>query len=80
MKEFVGNPCVLCFRKFPVATKFMDKKGGSLKTFRRNFFCVTVAKIFIGELFSVPLYSGIELYYASEGYVTIFRRKFYVSQ
>ena len=27
-KKFVGNTSVLCFRKFPVAKKFLDKKGG----------------------------------------------------
>ena len=30
---------MLCFRKFPVAKKFMDKRGGgSIKIFLRNFF------------------------------------------
>ena len=32
------------------------------------------------EPFSVSLISGIENFYASEGYVTIFRRKFFVSR
>ena len=38
-KKFVGNACVLCFRKFPVAKGFMDKKGGggSIKVLRGNF-------------------------------------------
>ena len=26
-KNFEGDPSMLCFRKFPVAKKFMDKKG-----------------------------------------------------
>ena len=43
-------------------------------------FCLTVPKNFVGEPFSVSLISGIEKFYASEGYVTIFRRKFFVSQ
>ena len=30
--------------------------------------------------FSVPLMSGIEKFYASEGFVTIFPRKFFVLQ
>ena len=34
----------------------------------------------VGEPFSVSLVSGIEKIYASEGYVTIFRRKSFVSQ
>ena len=27
-KILFGNPSVLCFKKFPVAKKFMDKQGG----------------------------------------------------
>ena len=34
-------------------------------------FCLTVPKKFVGEPFSVSLFSGIEKCYASEGYVTI---------
>ena len=37
-------------------------------------------KNFVGEHFSVSLISGIEKYYASEGCVTIFRRRSFVSQ
>ena len=37
-------------------------------------------KNFVGEPFSVSLISGIEKIYVSEGYVTIFRRNFFVSQ
>ena len=36
-------------------------------------------KNFVGEHFRVSLISGIEKIYASEGDVTIFRRKFFVS-
>ena len=110
---------MLCFRKFPVAKKFMDKRGGgvsrfavesflshSAEKFRRgtlqcvtNFgyrkisyfrelchdfvskiFCLTVPKNFVGEPFSVSLLSGIERFYASESYVTILCRNFFVSQ
>ena len=35
---------------------------------------------FLGEPFSVSLISGIEKFYAQEGYITIFYRKFFVSQ
>ena len=38
------------------------------------------AENFAGEPFSVSLNSGIEKFHASEGYVTIFRQKFFVSQ
>ena len=61
----------------------MDKMGGGGReyhNFLSKIFCPTVPKNFVGESFSVPLISGIEKFYASEGYVTIFRRKFFVSQ
>ena len=33
------NASVLCFRKFPVAKKFKNKRGGgSIKSLRRKFF------------------------------------------
>ena len=68
-----GNRSVLCFGKFPVATKFIDKKGeGEQKTLLSNFFYVTVPKNFVGKLFSVSLGSGNGKLYASGGYVTIF--------
>ena len=70
---------MLCFRKFPVAKNFMDKKGGgSMTIFSQNFFG-SLPKIFVGEPFSVSLISGIEKFYASEGYVTIFCRNLFVS-
>ena len=72
---------MLCFRKFLVAKKFMDDKGGGeYQKFPSKIFCLTVPKNFVGEPFSVSLISGIEKFYASEGYITIFRRKFFVSQ
>ena len=43
-------------------------------------FCLTVPKSFAGETSSLSLVSGIEIIYASEGYVTIFRRIVFVSQ
>ena len=68
---------MLCFRKFLVAKKFMDKKGGGeYHNFPSKYFCLTVPKNFVGEPFSVSLISGIEKFYASEGYVTIFSRNF----
>ena len=54
---------MLCFGKVPLVKKFMDKRGGgggSMKISSRNFFCLTVPKIFVGEPFSVSLISGIE--------------------
>ena len=40
-----GNSSVLCFRRFPAAKKFMDKKKGSIKIFRRKLFVSHCRKI-----------------------------------
>ena len=56
----------------------MDKRGGGeYQDFPSKIFCLTVPKNFVGEPFSVSLISGIEQFYASEGYVTIFCRNFF---
>ena len=67
-----GDPLV--FHLFRVSKKFGQevRGGGSFKIFRRIFFCLTVPKSFVGEHFSVSLISGIQNFYVSEGYVTIF--------
>ena len=41
------NPSLLCFRKLPVAKKFMDKSG-EYEDFPSEIFSLTVAKNFIG--------------------------------
>ena len=74
-----GNPSVLCFRKFLVAKVFMDEKGGVSQVSVGNF-CLTVPTKFVGEPFNLSLASGTKIIYASEGYVTIIRRKIFVSQ
>ena len=74
------NPSVLCFRKFLVAKKFMDKSEGEVSRFPSKIFCLTLPKTFVGEPFSVSLISGIEKVYSSENYVTIFLPEFFVSQ
>ena len=72
---------MLCFRKFAVAKKSMDEREGrGSSRFSVKSFCLTVLKTFVRELFRVSLISGIEQLYASEGYVTIFRRKYFVSE
>ena len=50
---------MLCLRIFPVAKKFMDKRGGEYQHFPSKFFCLS-AKNFVGESFRVSLLSGIE--------------------
>ena len=73
------NPSVLCFRNFLVAKIFMDEKRGvSQLSFGK--FCLIVPTKFVGEPFSLSLASGTKIIYASEGYITIIRRKFFVSQ
>ena len=38
----------------------MDKNGRGINIFRRNIFCVTVPKIFVGESITVALNSCVE--------------------
>ena len=49
---------------------------GEYQNFPSKIFCLTVPKNFVGEPFSVSLNSGIEKFYSSDGYVTIFCRFF----
>ena len=56
----------------------MEKKGeGGYRNFPSKIFCLKKPKHFVGETFSLSLVSGIEKFYASEGYATIFRRNFF---
>ena len=41
---------MLCFRKFPVAKKFMDRRGG-IEKFPSKIFCLRVPNSFVGEPF-----------------------------
>ena len=36
---------MLCLRKFPVAKKFMDKRGGEYQDFPSKFFCLSAEKL-----------------------------------
>ena len=51
---------MLCFRKFPVAKKSMDKRRGDNRDFPSKFACLTVPKNFVGKPFSLSIISGIE--------------------
>ena len=51
---------MLCFRKFPVAKKIMDKGEGEVSRFPSKIFCLTVSKSAVGEPFSLSSISGIE--------------------
>ena len=71
---------MLCFRKILLAKMYMDKREGKYQDFPSKIFSLRVPKKNVGEPFSVSLISGIENFYASEGYVTSFRQKIFVSQ
>ena len=78
----------LCRETPPCLTKILVSKklwrltggGGEFHNFLSKIFCLTVPKNFVGEPFSVSLFSGIERFCASESYVTIVCRNFFVSQ
>ena len=55
--------------------------GGGMEyhNFLSKNFGLIVPEYLVEEPFSVSLFSGIEKFYASEGYVTIFCRKCYLS-
>ena len=68
---------MLCFRKFPMTKKFMDKRGG-IKIFRRKIFVLQVQKILWGTPSVFPQFRLSELFMLQR-VVTIFCRKFFVS-
>ena len=70
---------LLCFTEFLVSKKFLEKRW-EYPEFPSKFFCLTLPGIFVGEPISVSLFSGNYHFYASEGYVTAFCRKYFVSQ
>ena len=72
---------MLCFGKISGGEKVYGKEGGgrSVEKSRRKTFCLKLANHSIGEPFNLSLVSGIENIYASEGYITTFRRKLFVS-
>ncbi len=59
-KIFGAEPSVLCFRKFLVAKKFMDKGGGEYQVFPSEMFRLAVPKNFVVESFPVEIFSGTE--------------------
>ena len=80
-KKLEGRPsCV--FTKFMVSKNLMDKMGGAkdYHDFPSKILCLSISKIFTGIFFSVSIFLGSEKFYAYEGNITIFYRKFVVSQ
>ena len=51
---------MLCFRKYLVAKKFVDKMEGDVSRFPWKMFCLTVPIYAVGEPFSLSLVAGIE--------------------
>ncbi len=77
-KNFVGEPFCVSQNFWDRKTLWMRWKGGmEYHNFFSNFFCLIVPNYFVEEPFRVSLISGIERFYASEGYVTIFCRNFF---
>ena len=68
---------MLYFRNILEAKKFMDKKG-EYHDFSSKILYFTVPKKNVVEPFTVSLFLDIEKLFASEVYVTIFRRLFFV--
>ena len=60
----------------------MGEMGGGVgyHDFPSKVFCPTVPKNFVEEPFSVPLFLGIDNFYDSEGYITVFCQKLFVPQ
>ena len=53
---------MLCFRKFPVTEKIMDKRGGGSQDFPLKFSCLTMPKTFARE----PLFVVFQKTFGSE--------------
>ena len=60
--------------------KVWRRGGGGYEVFTSKSFCLTVPINFVGESFTVALISGIEKVWIRGGSITIFCRKFFVSQ
>ena len=77
-KCFVGEPCVLCFRKFPIAKNFMDRRRG-VSRFPVEVFCLTVPKISVGGSLYCFTIVGYRKVWIRGGGIKIFRRNFFPS-
>ena len=63
-KKFVGQPCCAVIRVFPVAKKFMDKRGGLSRFSVEKIFSHS-AEYFVGQTFCAVFqkFSGSEKVY-----------------
>ena len=73
---------LLCFRKFLVSKNVRDKRGGGYHDFLSKLLCLTVRKIFVGELFcDSENFRYRKMLGIREGAcITIFRQKCFVLQ
>ena len=55
---------MLCFRKFLVSKKFLDKREREVSRFPSKICCLTVPKNAVGESLSVSIILGIKKFYA----------------
>ena len=79
-KSFVRETFCDVFQKISCSEKVFWTSRVEYEDFPSKTFCLRVPKNFVGVPFIVSFFSGIEKLYASEVYVTIFRRSFFVSQ
>ena len=77
-KKFVRESFCAVFQKIVGNKKLWIR--GECQNFPKKICFLTVLKNFVGEPLSVSLIWGVEHFYASEGYVTIFCRINFVSQ
>ena len=77
----ISSVSPLVFHRFRVSEIFWIS-WGEHQDLLSNIFCLTVPKIFVAEHFTLPLFSGIEKFHASEDYVFTFDflSNFFVSQ
>ena len=78
-KNFIEEPFFVSQNFWYRTNLWIRAGGGSITIFCQKLF-VSVPKNFVGEPFSVSLISGIERFYASESYVTVLCRNFFVSK
>ena len=79
LEKFVGEPFCVSKNFWSGKKLWIRGGGGAVTVFGRNFMSNST-ETFVGEHFSVSLISVIEKCYAQAGYITIFCRKFVVSQ
>ncbi len=60
------------FQKIYGIEKFKEERGRDYQDFPSKIFWLALPKNFVGESYSASIFSGIEKFYASASYVTVF--------